>query len=313
MSFTAFLCNTYGDDPTEYLVADRSIDCNSPLHQWFKLLSVFMILVYPIGITGLYTFQLIKHKNAIQDAANRESNMDIKHIVFLWRDYQPEFWWFEIYESFRRLSFAGFLVWFKPGSAPQLCVSLILAFISSSVYSYHQPFDRPDENRLAQVSTISIFLTLLAAIMIILKDRLVKEHDTEFGYLLIAVNTLIFAIFGHGFLLSPALRIVKKCNQKHFHDAPLKEMGEEIAYSDELFIDHFKRLVESNVEEAGWTELDVDDWSGGKKKAKAWLEETEAKTTPSVANGLNIEMGEMIKKETGKKGDGNDTNDIIVL
>ncbi|GMH68429.1 hypothetical protein TrLO_g5714 [Triparma laevis f. longispina] len=36
-------------------------------------------------------------------------------------------------------------------------------------------------------------------------------------------------------------------------------------------------------------------------------------TTPSVANGLNIEMGEMIKKETGKKGDGNDTNDIIVL
>ncbi|GMH78741.1 hypothetical protein TL16_g07921 [Triparma laevis f. inornata] len=297
MAFTTFLCNTYGDDLTEYLVADRSIDCNSPLHQKFKVLSVFMILVYPIGITTFYTFQLIKHRKAIKDAGNRESNMDIKHIVFLWRDYQPDYWWFEIYECFRRLSFTGFLVNFTPGSAPQLCVSVILAFISSLMYSYHQPFDRPDENTLAQVSTISIFLTLLAAIMIKFKDRLVEEHNDEFGVVLVAVNTLIFAIFGLGFLFSPAFRILKKCNQKHFHDAPLKEMGEEVAFegngkrgcvSDQLFIDHFKRLVESNVEEAGWTELDVVDWSGGKKKANAWLEKTGAKAEWRCADGKGM-------------------------
>eukprot|EP00519_Triparma_laevis_P003885 CAMPEP_0182499918 /NCGR_PEP_ID=MMETSP1321-20130603/8025_1 /TAXON_ID=91990 /ORGANISM="Bolidomonas sp., Strain RCC1657" /LENGTH=96 /DNA_ID=CAMNT_0024704173 /DNA_START=21 /DNA_END=308 /DNA_ORIENTATION=+ len=96
MAFTTFLCTTYGDDETRYLIADRSIDCNSELHKKFKILSILMILVYPIGITTVYAYELWKHQEAIKDAQKRNTNENIQHIIFLWRDYRPEFWWFEI-------------------------------------------------------------------------------------------------------------------------------------------------------------------------------------------------------------------------
>ena len=61
-------------------------------------------------------------------------------------------------------------------------------------------------------------------------------------------------------------------------------MGPEVAYSVGLFVEHFKKLAESDMNEAGWTELDVKDWSG-KKKAKEWLEETGAKVEWKCAKG----------------------------
>mmetsp|Transcript_6475 Transcript_6475/g.11744 ORF Transcript_6475/g.11744 Transcript_6475/m.11744 type:complete len:517 (+) Transcript_6475:4847-6397(+) len=285
MSFTAFLCNTYGDDPTEYLVADRSIDCNSPLHLKFKILSGFMILVYPVGITTLYTVQLVKHRHAIQKADNRDENNTIKHIVFLWRDYRPEFWWFEIYECLRRLSFTGMLVFFDPGSPPQLCLSMILALVSLLMYANNQPFEKPEENTLAQISSISIFLTLLAGILITLKESLSEEFSAQLGALLVIINTLVFAMVGAGILYKPIFRIITKCNEKHIHDADLKSMTEDVAYSVDKFIEYFKRLAESDANEAGWTPLDVKDWSGKKKKVKEWLEETGAKAEWRNADG----------------------------
>jgi hypothetical protein len=62
-------------------------------------------------------------------------------------------------------------------------------------------------------------------------------------------------------------------------------MGEEVAYSVDLFIDYFRRLVASDTEEAGWTELKVTDWNGKKKENKEWLEETGAKAEWRCASG----------------------------
>eukprot|EP00519_Triparma_laevis_P015817 CAMPEP_0182493554 /NCGR_PEP_ID=MMETSP1321-20130603/2498_1 /TAXON_ID=91990 /ORGANISM="Bolidomonas sp., Strain RCC1657" /LENGTH=220 /DNA_ID=CAMNT_0024696353 /DNA_START=22 /DNA_END=681 /DNA_ORIENTATION=+ len=220
MAFTTFLCKKYGDDKTEYLIADRSIDCNSDFHKNFKLLSIFMILVYPIGITTIYACELWKHQEAIKDAQNRQTNQNIQHIVFLWRDYRPEFWWFEIYECFRRLSFTGMLVVFEPGSPPQLCFSMILALLSSLMYEHNQPFEKTEENTLAQISSVSIFLTLLAGILITLKENLSEEFSAQLGALLVITNTLVFAMVGAGVLFKPIFKIITKFNEKHIHDAP---------------------------------------------------------------------------------------------
>jgi hypothetical protein len=119
-AFTTYLCTTYGDDTTRYLIADRSIDCDSEFHRGFMVISALMILIYPVGITSLYSYELWKNREAIQDSEGRDKNQKIQHIVFLWRDYRPDFWWFEIYECFRRLSFTGMLVFFPPGSPGQV-------------------------------------------------------------------------------------------------------------------------------------------------------------------------------------------------
>ncbi|GMH76471.1 hypothetical protein TrST_g1986 [Triparma strigata] len=268
MSFTTFLCKTYGDDETEYLIADRGVDCNSDLHKKFELYSYFMIAVYPLGITCLYSYKLWVNREAIKNGETREGNTDIEHIGFLWHDYRPEYWWFEIYECFRRLSFSGMLVFFEPGSAAQLCFSIILSIVSLQVYTECNPFVQPEENDLSKISSFSIFLTLLAAIMIKLKSALVEARRTEFGVLLILVNSLVFAMVGLSIMYKPFYKFVNKLNAKHVHDAPLKEMGEEVHYSVDLFFEYFKQLAKSDAEEGGWTPLDVKDWSGKKKKAR---------------------------------------------
>ncbi|GMH74897.1 hypothetical protein TL16_g06590 [Triparma laevis f. inornata] len=249
----------------------------------FKL--ALMILVYPVGITALYSYELWKNREAIQDSENSDNNPNIQCIVFLWRDYRPDFWWFEIYECFRRLNFTGVLLFFSPGSPGQLCFSLILALTGSLVYAYSQPFMKVEDNTLAQTSSVSFFLTLLAAIMVQLKSSLNDiANSYAFGILLIAVNILIFIMFAVGLLYKPLFCVIKKLNAKHYHDAPLKEMGPEVAYSVGLFVEHFKKLAESDMNEAGWTELDVKDWSG-KKKTKEWREETGAKVEWRCAKG----------------------------
>lgn len=65
----------------------------------------------------------------------------------------------------------------------------------------------------------------------------------------------------------PSVEAVRKLNEKQIHDAELKGIGEELAHSDEWFIDYFKRLARSDEREAGWMKMNVKDWGGRGGKA----------------------------------------------
>lgn len=62
---------------------------------------------------------------------------------------------------------------------------------------------------------------------------------------------------GASVLFKPMFKFVKKFNEKHIHDAPLKGMGPKVTYSVDLFIEYFKKLAERDVNEAGWKPLEV--------------------------------------------------------
>ena len=81
--FETFLCTRYGDDPTRYLLADRSISCDTTTHSLYEIYAGVMILVYPIGITAMYAYLLIINRVAIMDEETREDNEGIRYLVFL--------------------------------------------------------------------------------------------------------------------------------------------------------------------------------------------------------------------------------------
>ncbi|GMH94601.1 hypothetical protein TL16_g12953 [Triparma laevis f. inornata] len=109
----------------------------------------------------------------------------------------------------------------------------------------------PFENHLAKISSVSIFLTLLAAILIQLKENPSSEFSAQLGALLVFVNKLVFAMVGAGILFKPVFKFIKKFNEKHVHDAELKGMGPEIEYPVDLFLDYFKVLADSSEKELG--------------------------------------------------------------
>ncbi|GMH50048.1 hypothetical protein TrVE_jg3030 [Triparma verrucosa] len=280
-----FVCRKYGDDPTRYLNADRSIDCDTSKHRSFEKLSYFFIALYPIGIPATYFFELWRHREAIQDADKRDSNPDIKHLLFLWRDYRPDYWWFEVYKCFRRLSLtAGLgLIGSSSGSgAEQLVYALLVSVIGLFVVTHLKPYSEAHENAIAQYSAGAIFLTLLAAIMVTLEyEGLVlstnKDRDTVFGILLVMVDASIFIVVALGTLHAPLMWLERKFAFKHIHNARLKGMGPEVAYSVDLFIEYCKKLARSDAEEAAWLSLKKRDYSVGRDEVEQWLQETGGK------------------------------------
>ena len=93
--FSTFGCRTYGDNQERFLALDQSISCDTYKHKVYKMYALVMILVYPVGITALYSRLLWTHREAlVQD--DREENKKLHKISFLWDDYEPEMWWFEV-------------------------------------------------------------------------------------------------------------------------------------------------------------------------------------------------------------------------
>lgn len=274
-------CQAYSDDKTKWVVADKSIDCGDPSHKIFMAIELAILLLYPVGITAFYTYELWKHRYTIQDTENREDNPYIQHINFLWRDYRPEFWWFEIYEYIRRLSLIILPGLCEAGGIVQLSLTMVLVVFSLQLYSECKPFPEVEENVLSRISQWSALITLLVS-SVYKYDGGIRA-DFMLDIILILINFLVFGLVAVGFLYKPMNELIRKCNQKHLHDAPLKGIHEEVAYSVDLFVDYFKKLARSNMQEAGWTPLTPKDWS--RKNLNEWLAETGALAEWRCADG----------------------------
>ena len=112
--FDTFKCKKVGDDPTLYLARDLSISCETEEHDIYKRYAFAMILIYPVGIPLMYFVCLYRHRVEIQ-RPNRDYDRKIQKTSFLWANYEPHLWWFEVFECARRLALSGILVFVSQG------------------------------------------------------------------------------------------------------------------------------------------------------------------------------------------------------
>ena len=90
--FDTFNCAAFGDDATEFMMSDLSVDCGTSMHIKMQIYAGFMILFYPVGIPCLYFTLLFRVRERIQHK-NREYDESLEKIAFLWDMYEPEKWW----------------------------------------------------------------------------------------------------------------------------------------------------------------------------------------------------------------------------
>jgi hypothetical protein len=112
--FQAFPCDTL-DDGTPWLMADYSLSCDTPMHKLMVLYSLAMTVVYPIGVPVLYSTVLASNRHKLNPAAGkkfpphlslaaREQNaIELEGKSFLYKQYRPSMWWYELFETARRL------------------------------------------------------------------------------------------------------------------------------------------------------------------------------------------------------------------
>ena len=106
--FGLFPCDDF-DDGRKLLRFDYNISCLESGRGLIIAFGVIMVLIFPIGVTSGYAYLLWRRKDKLLDLdpKSRSNNPDLNSIVFLWEAYLPEFWYWELVETARRLMMTG--------------------------------------------------------------------------------------------------------------------------------------------------------------------------------------------------------------
>jgi len=193
------------------------------------LYAVVMTCIYPIGITALYAVLLWKQRQlvcpekrewqkicgikiypplslsiaedtallAAREAMLREKSAEHAMLCttqFLFKEYEPRFWWFEVFECTRRLMLTGGTVFFLEGSATQVAAGMLVSLASIQVYARTQPYICDQDDVLAMSAQWGIYFTLFVGLL--LKTNVPRDdgYNNALGGLLVFVNLMVILL-----------------------------------------------------------------------------------------------------------------------
>jgi hypothetical protein len=155
---------------------------------------VLMIFVWPIGVLALYSYLLVKNRARInRPVEDRENDEKLMRLAFLFDPYKPEYWWFEVFETARRLAMTGVLGAISPGSDLQLGAGILMEVSATMVYVGCRPFVEFKDNVLGVMTNFLVLLVLLTALL--LKHNEGEDAEEGIGVFLIFMNVLCFVVF----------------------------------------------------------------------------------------------------------------------
>jgi hypothetical protein len=171
-----------------------------------------MILVYPIGIPGLYFYLLWTYRREISSRVPSPSHgakettaeeLAISPLSLLFHSYRPHLWWWEMVETANRLLLTGVLVLIAQGSALQIVIGLLLSLLFIRLYDSFDPFDDHVVSAVKNLSQWQIFFVFLIALLF---KADFSSIDTE-----ALTGCLIFIIFAN--LLFDCLKLISSLIQ----------------------------------------------------------------------------------------------------
>jgi hypothetical protein len=269
--FSTFACHDF-DDGTSHLKVDYDLDCKAENYGLFKAYSWIMVMIYPVGIPLGYFIMLFRVRKLLkagqigkedvnmntalekaleERAENEANNPTLKALSFLYSSYEPKYWWFEIFETLRKLALTGFMVFMAPGTAGQVVISLVMSITSLVVYSRLQPFKEVYNNHLSLVSNIQLVVTLIGALaMKVNLDEANLSKSSTFDIFMTSVQfvpVLLLSIY----ILMVAQKATKKKERmssivpvltsqmitQNNTDKPIEDQTQQHAREDKLFIE----------------------------------------------------------------------------
>ena len=177
-------------DRQKYLRSDLSIHCDSPAHKSAEAFSVFMILVFPLGLPVLY-FGMLWHN---RDRLFGKDKSSMSFLRFFYREYDPRFYYWEAIECIRKCIVMGFASFFRPGTLMQLIAVMLFTFFYTMVLLVCcRPYEDPVDDMLAMTNQAMLFVMLLSALMLKVKQcfSATAIYAYEEGYDATLVETLL--------------------------------------------------------------------------------------------------------------------------
>jgi len=303
--FDAFTCFDIDDAdgtlkdiglPTRFLRADVNIDCDSNYYLVAKTWAIAMIFVYPIGIPLFYLYILYINRRAIrarnvydddadQIISNEDSELDdnphnnklfISHneIKFLFKNYKPQYWYWEVVETSRRLLLTGVLAVIQAGTFYQIVSGILFSLVFLTLQAHFQPFLNENDDTVQEFAQLQVLLTLIGALL--LKGKAFATTpggDAPLGASLVFISFGTLALIFHYALLELQPRYAELRNTTMLRMHELK-----------------KRLLAFLIRESELTRK-------MQGKSNASTQPTENNANSKEALSTSVEMVEMLKAE----------------
>ncbi|KAG5176025.1 hypothetical protein JKP88DRAFT_265595 [Tribonema minus] len=223
--FQTFACDDLQFIDKSYLRADYSVECYTAEHTAYRIFSIIMVVVYPIGIPALYMGTLWRCFGAhrVREQTSQLTSQLTKVSSFLWQPYQRGAYYWEVVECLRRLMVTGLLVFIMPGTPGQSAVACVFAFFTGVVYESKRPHEEGYDTWLYRLGEpinnmrmvhddrfeagysiiyITYFLSLLMHV-----SYTDEQSETIIGNLLIALNVLLLIMaLGQALLVLSSVR-----------------------------------------------------------------------------------------------------------
>ncbi len=195
-----------------YLRTDLNISCSDPSYYIIMYFASFMTLVYPIGIpVTIFLYLRYQHKNGrlYLKGSTRDkilpTEAGMEQYGTLYLGYEPNFYWWEAFDMFRRFCLTSLIPIICPGEMLQIIVGILIIFSFLQAQAVAEPYLSDYDDILQSICQLSLFFMLFFGLIIA-----ASSHDVLF-WNRVGPNSFLDTSIWHALAFITALIGVMSC------------------------------------------------------------------------------------------------------
>ncbi|GMH69413.1 hypothetical protein TrLO_g2906 [Triparma laevis f. longispina] len=221
--FSNFACHEFDGGYESYLKVEYIIDCDGIEHKVFSVYAFTCVAVFPIRTPLMYflllrrerdlldprqenfSFQLGSNeeglKKALEERAKlEETNPSVKRLEFLYKNYEPMNYNFEVFETLRKLILTGGLILMKLETGAQIIAAMLMCLGTMRVYAAEKPFIHHKIDRLSEAAQWQLFFVMFSDLALRVNLDGERLQDRKFFDLMMLIIQF----------LAPAVMLINK-------------------------------------------------------------------------------------------------------
>jgi len=196
-AFQGFPCYEF-ESGRSWLIADVSIECNTPNHAFAMSHAWLAVFMYPVGMFVVNAVLLMRARQAI--VSGRPTRLS-RAIRFLYDEYDTACFWWELMEMGRKFLLVGLFVWAPTqGSITQVVVGTIVALVYFAIQLQAQPYKRTTDDVLGTACSLGLLFMFICCILFKyatltnteeIQDKMSNEQKVDYVASTVFISTLL--------------------------------------------------------------------------------------------------------------------------
>jgi len=191
---------------TSYLVADYRVTCNDD-SSWsmYAALAGVAFVAFPLGIPLFYLYLLLINKDALHDESHADHSNVYARLGFIYRQYEPQAWYWELLMLAHKLLLTGLIIFIKPGTTTQLIAGFAISITFFIWHVQTGAYKTDLEDELQFCAMLSITLTLFGGLSLKAQEGMeeaqledpspAEKGVTAFMLVLINVGVVVLMLY----------------------------------------------------------------------------------------------------------------------